>query len=56
MAIASLKDSTKMYSSYDVGKQLDRTRGYLDTDNYDYGTLYGTTFPMDKADLHCDLR
>ena len=50
MAIASLKDSTKMYSSYDVGKQLDRTRGYLDTDNYDYGTLYGTTFPMDKAD------
>lgn len=50
MAIASLKDSTKMYSSYDVGKQLDRTRGYLDTDNYDYGTLYGTTFPMNKAD------
>ena len=50
MAIASLKDSTKMYSSYDVGKQLDRTRGYLDTDNYDYGTLFGTTFPMDKAD------
>ena len=50
LAIASLKDSTKMYSSYDVGKQLDRKRGYLAMDNYDYGSLYGTTFPMDKAD------
>lgn len=50
IAIASLKDSTKMYSSYDVAKQLDRKRGYLDTENYDYGMLFGTTFPMDKAD------
>lgn len=50
MAIASLKDSTKMYTSYDVGKQLDRKRGFLDVDNYDYGMLYGTTFSMDKAD------
>ena len=50
LAIASLKDSAKMYSSYDVGKQFDRKRGYLDTENYDYGTLFGTTFPMDKAD------
>lgn len=44
------KDSTKMYSSYDVGKQLDRKRGYLDLNNYDYATLFGTTFPMNKAD------
>ena len=50
MAIASLKDSTKLYSSYDGGKQLDRKRGYLDTENYDYGTLFSTTFPMTKAD------
>ena len=50
MAIASLKDSTKMYTSYDVGKQLDRKRGYLDLDNYDYGTLFGTSFPMNKAE------
>ncbi|GAB6982339.1 aminopeptidase C [Prevotella dentasini] len=50
IAIASLKDSTKMYTSYDVGKQLDRKRGYLDTENYDYGTLYGIDFPMNKAD------
>ena len=45
----SLKDGHKMYSSYDVGKQLDRKRGYLDTDNFDYGSLLGTTFGMNKA-------
>lgn len=50
LAIASLRDSAKMYSSYDVGKQLDRKRGYLDLDNFDYGTLFRTSFPMDKAD------
>ena len=38
LAIASLKDGHKMYSSYDVGKQLDRKRGYMDVDNYDYGS------------------
>lgn len=50
LAIASIKDGRKMYSSYDVGKQLDRKRGYLDTENYDYGSLFGTTFGMDKAE------
>ena len=50
LAIASLKDGRKMYSSYDVGKQLDRDRGYLDTENYDYASLFSTTFPMNKAD------
>ena len=50
LAIASLKDGRKMYSSYDVGKQLDRKRGYMDLDNYDYGSLFGTTFPMNKAE------
>ena len=49
MAIASLKDGRKLYSSYDVGKFLDRTRGYADPANYDYGSLMGTTFGMDKA-------
>ena len=50
MASASLQDGHKLYSSYDVGKQLDRKRGYLDTENYDYGSLFGTTFGMNKAD------
>ena len=48
MAIASIKDSTMMYFSCDVGKFLDRERGLLDTDYYDYGSLMGTTFNMDK--------
>ena len=38
-----------MYSSYDVGKLLDRKRGYASLDNFDYGSLFGTTFSMDKA-------
>lgn len=50
LAIASLKDGHKLYSSYDVGKQLDRKNGFCDTENYDYGSLLGTTFPMEKAD------
>ena len=50
LAIASLKAGHKMYTSYDVGKQLDRSKGYLDLNNFDYGSLFGTTFPMNKAD------
>ncbi|MDE6216120.1 C1 family peptidase [Bacteroides sp.] len=48
MAIASLKDSTMMYFSCDVGKFLDSGRGLLDVKNYDYESLMGTTFGMDK--------
>ena len=50
LAIASLKDGRKMYSSYDVGKQLDRKLGYLDVDNFKYETLFDTEFPMTKAE------
>ena len=50
LAIASLKDGRKLYSSYDVGKQLDRKRGYADTENFDYASLFGTTFNMNKAE------
>ena len=48
MAIASIKDSTNMYFSCDVGKFLDRETGYMDINNYDYGSLFGTSFNMDK--------
>lgn len=48
MAIASLKDSTMMYFSCDVGKCLNSERGLLDLNNYDYGALMGTQFTMDK--------
>ena len=50
MAIATLRAGHKLYSSYDVGKMLDRKRGYADTENFDYGSLFGTTFGMDKAE------
>jgi bleomycin hydrolase len=50
LALASLKDGRKMYSSYDVGKQLDKYRGYLDTENYNYGDLFETKFGMTKAE------
>lgn len=48
MAIASIKDSTMLYFSCDVAKFLDRDKGYMDINNYDYGSLFGTTFSMDK--------
>ena len=49
LAIASLKDGRKLYSSYDAGKFLDRKRGYADLNNFDYASLFGTTFNMNKA-------
>lgn len=48
MAIQSIKDSTTMYFSCDVGKFLDRERGLLDINNFDYESLMGTTFGMNK--------
>ena len=48
IAIASIKDNTAMYFSCDVGKFSDRKKGTLDLANFDYGSLFGTTFPMDK--------
>ncbi len=48
MAIASIQDSTMMYFSCDVGKFLDRDRGVLDVNNFDYASLMGTSFNMDK--------
>ncbi len=50
MAIAAMRAGHKLYSSYDVGKMLDRKRGYADTENFDYGSLFGTNFPMTKAE------
>ena len=37
-----------MYFSCDVGKFLNSERGLLDVNNYDYASLMGTTFGMDK--------
>lgn len=50
MAIASIKDSTMMYFSCDVGKFLDSKRGLLDLDNYDYESIFDVEFGMDKRE------
>lgn len=48
MAIASIKDSTAMYFSCDVAKYLDRKKGTLSLQNFDYESLLGIEFKMDK--------
>ena len=48
MCIASIKDSTMMYFSCDVGKFLNRDKGLMDMNNFDYESLLGTTFGMNK--------
>ena len=48
MAIASIKDNTAMYFSCDVAKFLDRKKGVCDIANFDYESLMGVEFTMDK--------
>ncbi len=48
MAIASIKDNVAMYFSCDVAKFLDRKKGVLDIANFDYESLMGVKFGMDK--------
>jgi bleomycin hydrolase len=50
MAIASIKDSTAMYFSCDVSKFLDRDKGFLDINNYDYASPMGVSFEMNKKE------
>lgn len=50
MAIASIKDNTMMYFSCDVGKYIDKENGTLNIENYDYESLLGVKFGMNKAD------
>ncbi|MBC8486543.1 MAG: C1 family peptidase [Bacteroidetes bacterium] len=47
-AMRSITDNEAMYFSCDVGKQLNKDRGYLDVNNYDYDDLFGVEFGMDK--------
>ena len=48
MAIESLKNHVMMYFSCDVAKFLDKKNGTLDINNYDYESLMGTAFGMNK--------
>ena len=50
MAISSIKDNTAMYFSCDVGKFANSKKGVLDINNFDYESLMGVTFGMDKKE------
>lgn len=48
MAIASIQGGDAMYFSCDVGKYLDRVRGLADLKNFDYESILGVKYTMDK--------
>jgi bleomycin hydrolase len=48
IAVKSIKANKAMYFSCDVGKFLNREKGTLDINNFDYESLLGTTFGMNK--------
>ena len=50
LAIASIKDNTAMYFSCDVGKFLDSKAGVLDMERFDYESLMGVEFGMNKEE------
>ncbi len=49
-ALKSLQNEDGMYFSCDVGKQLNKDEGLLDTENYDYESLFGVKFDMNKRE------
>ena len=50
LAIASIKDNTAMYFSCDVNKFLNKTKGVADLNNFDYDSLMGVEFTMNKKE------
>ncbi len=48
-AIAQLSDGKAVWFGSDVGQSSSRAGGLLDLDVYDVTTLFGTDFPMTKA-------
>lgn len=50
IAIASIKDNAAMYFSCDVAKFFSRSKGTLDLKNFDYESLMGVSFGMDKKE------
>jgi len=47
--IESIKNNEALYTSCDVGKQLRRDVGILDVGNFDFESVYGVSFGMNKA-------
>lgn len=50
IATASIKDNKAMYFSCDVGKFSSRETGFLDLNNFDYESLLGVKFGMNKEE------
>ena len=50
MTVTYLTDNTALYFSCDVGKFLDRQKGVADLNNFDYQSLLGVSFGMDKRE------
>jgi bleomycin hydrolase len=48
LCMASIKGNEPLYASCDVGQQLDSKEGLLSLDNFDYESIYGMKFGMDK--------
>jgi bleomycin hydrolase len=49
-ALKSIQNNEALYFSCDVGKQLNKDEGLLDTENYDYESLFGVKFEMNKKE------
>ena len=47
--IASIRNNEGLYASCDVAKQLRRDVGILDVDNFDFESVYGVKFGMNKT-------
>lgn len=47
-SLKSIKNNEALYTSSDVGKQFNRNTGIMDVNNYDYDSLFGVKFGMDK--------
>lgn len=48
LCMVSIKANEPLYASCDVAQQLDGKEGLLSLDNYDYESIYGMKFGMDK--------
>ncbi|MCW3055137.1 MAG: Aminopeptidase [Chthonomonadales bacterium] len=49
-SVDMIKDEKAVWFGCDVGKMFDRDLGLMDLDLYDYESIYGTAFGMDKAE------
>ncbi len=50
LAIAQLKDGEPVWFGCDVGQMLDRKKGIMDTDLYNYEDVLNTTFSLNKGE------